>query len=143
MNWTSKAQFLAYFDISIQKCSQNSWEKPREICQYLHRDLNQVHIEFKSKSLLLESSLVSSDFHAIGCTVNTTGEGPSHTEAIAGHVPKITAGFSSHRIGSIQGVFVVSKLTLELGFLTKIAFSFINVPKTLHDRTHLPVVYDS
>jgi hypothetical protein len=40
-------------------------------------------------------------------------------------------------------IFSVSKLTLELGFVTTIAFSFTNIPKTLHDRTHLSVVYDS
>jgi len=59
------------------------------------------------------------------------------------HVPKITAGFSLQRIGSIQGIFVVSKVTLQLGFLKTIAFSFINNPKKLHDPTHLSVVYDS
>jgi hypothetical protein len=89
----------------------------------------------------LSSPLVSSDFHAIGCTGNTTGESASHIEAIAGHVP--CAGFSPHRIGSIQGIFVVSKVTLELVFLTTIALSFTNIPKTLHDPTRLSTAYDS
>jgi hypothetical protein len=55
------------------------------------------------------------------------------------YVPKITAGFSTQRIGSIHGRFVVSKMTLELGYLTTSAFSLINIPKMPQDHTHLSV----
>jgi hypothetical protein len=57
------------------------------------------------------------------------------------HVPKITDGFAPQRVGSIQGNSVVSKVILELVFLTAIGFSFINIiPKMIHAYTYLPVI---